>query len=293
MAGSEAAATGPRPIERLQPEDAEHLCPLSMEAGWNQVAADWRVMLTLGRGYGVRAADGKWIASALVFPLGPAICWLSMVLVTQPMRGQGLGTRLLRRSIAEVEASGTAAGLDATELGRPIYLPLGFRDVYSLSRWHLPPGARQPLPPPDGIAIGPATADDLERICLCDASRTGLARAPLLAHLFARAPGLARIARHGDGAIVGFCLGRDGRAATQVGPIIAEDEAIGLALLSHALAATDAPVIADILDRHAQLRRRLAEQGAFAPRSFMRMLRGHARLDDGAHIFALAGPELA
>jgi len=52
-------------------------------------------------------------------------------------------------------------------------------------------------------------------------------------------------------------------------------------------------VIADILDRHAQLRRRLAEQGAFAPRSFMRMLRGHARLDDGAHIFALAGPELA
>jgi hypothetical protein len=52
-------------------------------------------------------------------------------------------------------------------------------------------------------------------------------------------------------------------------------------------------VIADIPDRHAQLRRWLAEQGAFAPRSFVRMLRGDARLDDGAHTFALAGPELA
>ena len=294
MADSEAAAaTGSWPIERLRPADAEHLCPLSVEAGWNQVAADWRLMLTLGRGYGVRAANRKWIASALVLPLGPDVCWLSMVLVTQPMRGQGLGTCLLRRSIAEVEASGAAAGLDATELGRPIYLPLGFRDVYPLSRWHVPPGAHQPLPSPGGIAIGPATTEDLERICLFDASRIGLARAPVLSHLLARAQGHARIARRGDGGIAGFCLARDGRIATQLGPIVAEDETIGLALASHALAATEQPVIADIPDRHARIRCWLAEQGAFAPRSFVRMLRGMARLEDGAHTFALAGPELA
>src|SRR5215470_19259125 len=163
MADSEAAAaTGSWPIERLRPADAEHLCPLSVEAGWNQVAADWRLMLTLGRGYGVRAANRKWIASALVLPLGPDVCWLSMVLVTQPMRGQGLGTCLLRRSIAEVEASGAAAGLDATELGRPIYLPLGFRDVYPLSRWHVPHGVRHAVSPPDSITVRPATLGDLE-----------------------------------------------------------------------------------------------------------------------------------
>jgi len=52
-------------------------------------------------------------------------------------------------------------------------------------------------------------------------------------------------------------------------------------------------VIADIPDRHALIRCWLAEQGAFAPRSFVRMLRGMARLEDGAHTFALAGPELA
>src|ERR1700674_4262341 len=103
MAATETAAGAAStwPIERLQPDDAEGLYPLSIEAGWNQVAADWRLMLSLGLGYGVRGANGEWIASALALPLGPAISWISMVLVTELERGQGLGTRLLSRCIAE------------------------------------------------------------------------------------------------------------------------------------------------------------------------------------------------
>jgi hypothetical protein len=264
-----------------------------MEAGWNQVAADWRLMLTLGRGYGIADADGRWIASALALPLGPTVCWLSMVLVTRPMRGRGLGTRLLRRCIGEAEASGATAGLDATELGRPIYLPLGFCDFYSLSRWHAPLGVRHALSPPAGIAIRTAVADDLARITSFDAARTGLARAPILSHLLARAGEQAKIAEREAGTLAGFALARDGRHAMQVGPIVAEDPAVGLALLSHALAASGAPVIADIPDRHTAIRGWLREQGASTPRSFMRMLRGSARFDDGASTFALAGPELA
>jgi len=295
MAASDgSAATAGQPlIERLQPSDAQGLCPLSVEAGWNQVAADWRLMLTLGRGYGVRGADGKWIASALALPLGPAVWWLSMVLVTQPMRGQGLGTRLLSRCLAEVEACGAAAGLDATELGRPVYLPLGFRDAYRLSRWRARSGVRQPQPPPAGIAIRTAGVQDLERICAFDARRSGLARAPILSHLLTRAGELARIAQRDDGTLAGFSLARDGHHAMHIGPLVAEDEAIAIALLSHALAASDQPVIADVPDRHGGFRRWLMEGGASAPRSFVRMLRGGANLDDGAHTFALAGPELA
>ena len=58
MAVSDAAAAAPRRLERLQSRDAEGLCPLSIEAGWNQVAADWRLMLDLGWGYGVRGPRG-------------------------------------------------------------------------------------------------------------------------------------------------------------------------------------------------------------------------------------------
>ncbi|HEX2337343.1 MAG TPA: GNAT family N-acetyltransferase, partial [Hyphomicrobiaceae bacterium] len=115
MANFETAAGGD--IVELEPADALALCPLSNEAGWNQVAADWRLMLGLGRGFGKKANDGRWIGSALMLPLGPTLCWISMVLVTQPARGKGLGTQLLSRCLAAARADGRTAGLDATEFG--------------------------------------------------------------------------------------------------------------------------------------------------------------------------------
>lgn len=296
MAGTDVASGAPltRNVQRLSPDDAEALCPLSIEAGWNQVAADWRLMLQIGRGYGVRGAGGQWIASALSLPLGPSIAWLSMVLVTRAERRQGLGSLLLSRCLADVEAAGLDAGLDATEHGRPIYLPLGFQDVYPLSRWHAAPGVRRSVTPPEGIALRQVAPGDLPRICAYDRTRSSFQREPVLAHLLGRPGDNGRIAERADGALAGYALARDGYRALHVGPVVAEDEATGLALLGAALAATRGPVIADIPDRHDILRRWLTEQGATAARSFMRMVRakaGHA--DDTAHVFALAGPELA
>lgn len=288
-----AAAAADLAIERLEPADAEGLAPLAHAAGWNQIAADWRLMLSLGAGFGIRSPDRQWIGSALTLPLGASISWIGMVLVTKPARSRGLGTRLLSRCIAEVEASGKTAGLDATELGRPIYLPLGFRDVYPLSRWHAGRGARQAVPPPAGISIRAATPEDLPRLDVYDSPRSGFARAAILADLIARAPELARVAERADGSLAGYTLGRDGYRALHVGPVVAEDEAIGLALLSSAMAGTDQPLIADVPDCHRGIRGWLEAQGATAPRGFMRMVRGSARIDDAERIFALAGPELA
>ena len=66
-----------------------------------------------------------------------------------------------------------------------------------------------------------------------------LPAAHILAHLLTRAPALARIAERADGTLAGFALGRDGYRAWHVGPVVAEDEAIGLALLGAAFAATN------------------------------------------------------
>ena len=235
MASTEAAAAAPRaPIERLAAERCRGPVPLSIEAGWNQIAADWRFMLGAGRGFGVRGATGQWIASALVLPLGPAISWISMVLVTKPARGQGLGTRLLQRCIAEVEATGVGGRPRCDGAGRPIYLPLGFRDVYPLSRWHSEAGQRHAVePPPGGIAVRAATPGDLPRICaLRSRAHAGLRAAASSPTCSARAPALALSPSARDGTIVGYVLGRDGHARHHVGPVVAEDEAIGLALLA-------------------------------------------------------------
>jgi len=146
------------PIAPIDAGQCEAVWPLSIEAGWNQNVADWRFMLEAGHGFGLRGADGQWEASSLVLPLGAKLAWISMVLVTKARRRGGVGTTLLKRCIAEVQAAGAVAGLDATEQGRPIYLPLGFSDLYRISRWHfdgvtdMPPGVTRT---PGMLCTGP------------------------------------------------------------------------------------------------------------------------------------------
>jgi GNAT superfamily N-acetyltransferase len=290
----DAAAPGTRPILGLQPLDAEGVWPLSVEAGWNQVAADWRLMIAEGSAFGMQDAAGRWIANALALPLGPRVSWISMVLVTGPERRKGHGTRLLRQCIGAIEASGRGAGLDATEFGRPVYLPLGFRDLYTISRWSVPHVVEMPVATPAGIAIRPARRDDLERIADYDRCCSGFERRAILDNLFNRAPQLALVANHGDGSLAGFSLGRDGHRATHVGPVMAEEEAVGLALMSQALAGVRGPAILDVPDQHGRIVQWLQSERASAPRCFTRMLRGTApAVEDGSRIMAVAGPELA
>ncbi len=274
----------PPTIEPIGVAESEAVWPLSIEAGWNQNAADWRFMLGTGRGFGLRGSDGTWEASSLVLPLGEKLAWISMVLVTQARRRGGVGTGLLKRCIAEVQASGAVAGLDATEQGRPIYLPLGFRDLYKISRWHF-----------DGVkdasstaAVHPMTAADLPTVLAYDRKRSGMDRPELLTHLAARQPAMAFVADFG-----GFVLGREGRTAYSIGPVIADDEATGLALIAKAAASVPGPFIIDVPEVHAEVREWLGRQGAVSPRGYVRMTLGSAPgLDDPSHVFALAGPEL-
>jgi len=291
MADTETAAGGD--IVALKPADAAGLCPLSQEAGWNQVAADWRLMLELGRGFGSKAADGRWLASALMLPLGPALAWISMVLVTAPARGQGLGTRLLLRCLATAEASGRLAGLDATEFGRPIYLPLGFVDQFQLARWHWQAPSRVRVAAPAGIVVGATRAQDLAEIVAYDTPKSGYRRQRILADLWRRSAGFAQVARRPDGGLAGFVLGRDGRLSWHLGPIVADNEATALALLSAAAAMLAQPLIVDVPEPHRQLRDWLVDRGATAPRRYTRMLRAADRTSGEAQcVFALAGPEL-
>ena len=207
-----------------------------------------------------------------------------MVLVTKARRRGGVGTHLLKRCITEVQASGAVAGLDATEQGRPIYLPLGFRDLYRISRWHFG-GMKDVASTADVRAM---TAADLPAVLAYDRKLSGMDRPELLTHLAARQPTMAFVAESG-----GFVLGREGRTAYSIGPIIADDEATGLALIGRAASSVPGPFIIDVPEAHAEIRRWLEKQGAVSPRGYVRMTLGSAPgLDDPSHVFALAGPEL-
>jgi len=275
-------------IEAIDAAECEAVWPLSIEAGWNQNVADWRFMLEAGHGFGLRGADGKWEASSLVLPLGSKLAWISMVLVTGTRRRSGVGTGLLKRCVAEVQASGAVAGLDATEQGRPIYLPLGFRDLYRIARWHF--DAAKDVP--SGVPVRPLSAKDLPAVLAYDRARSGMDRPALLTHLAGRQPNAAWVAEEG-GRLSGFVLGREGRTACSIGPVVADNESTGLSLIGTAASSVTGPFIIDVPDAHAEIRKWLERQGAVSPRGYMRMTLGTAPgLDDPSHVFALAGPEL-
>jgi len=280
-------------IEPIEPGQAEAVWPLSIEAGWNQNVADWRFMLGAGRGFGCTGPDGAWQASSLVLPLGQKLAWISMVLVTRERRRGGLGSGLLKRCIDEVRGADAVAGLDATEQGRPLYLALGFHELYTISRWHLDMVKGGVVAPPAGIVVRPFAIADLPRLATYDRPLSGMERPTVLAHLATRQPGLAFVAEAASGRIAGFVLGREGRFATSIGPVVADDEATALALISRAARAAAPPFILDTPDAHLGVRAWLESEGATSPRAYMRMTLGEAKgLDDPRHIFALAGPEL-
>ncbi len=104
---------------------------------------------------------------------------------------------------------------------------------------------------------------------------------------------MAWVAETPSGKLMGFSLGREGRNASSIGPVIADNEAVGLALISRATTVAEGPFIIDVPEVHGAVRHWLEKQGAVSPRGYMRMTLGTTKkLDDPAHVFALAGPEL-
>ena len=292
MAPSDGLPAGVRAAP-LAAADLDGAVLLSAEAGWNQVAADWRLFLELGAPIGLKRADGRLIATASTLPYGGRFGWISMVLVTAEHRRQGLATWLLRHCIDSLRAQGLVPGLDATPAGRTVYLGLGFRDCWSMKRLVCRAAPAPMVAPPPGVTLRAIRDADRPALAAYDRDVFGADRARLLAHLAGRLPGAALIAER-DGRIVGFVNGRDGRVMNQLGPLVAEDEPIARALLARGLAAlAPSPVAIDLADRHQALGGWLAGLGFAAERPLTRMVLGRdAAFDDPAWLFAVAGPEL-
>lgn len=266
---------------------------LSAESGWNQDDDDWRYLIAHAIGWGAEDGDGRLVATAMALPYGDRLAWLCMVLVTEDWRRRGIATALLAEVSDAAEALGLIPGLDATEAGQSVYPALGFCDVYPVTRWSRAAADGAP-PQPGKPRIRPMDDADMHGIAALDRTAFGADRAALLVHLFARAPRFVWVADD-DGALKGYCLGRNGRTADQLGPVVAADEDTAIALCAQALARPESgrrPLYIDVPDRHRRLAAWLQDAGFTAERGYMRMLKGRTEpVDDPAKIFALAGPE--
>jgi GNAT superfamily N-acetyltransferase len=280
----------------LSSSELDDVAALVSEANWNQVAADWRVFIELGRVHAAHTATGRIVATTATLPYGGRFAWISMVLVAGPYRRRGLGTLLMRRATDELSAARLVPVLDATPDGRAVYRALGFTDCWGLQRLRRERqggehAARDHSPAPAGVIIRRIRDEDWPALCAFDAAAFGAQRSAVLGGLRGRLPAAELIAQSGD-RIAGFSLGRDGRMAAQIGPLVAENDAIACAILARALDGIGAPVCIDLADAKSQARLFLQARGFAAVRPFTRMLHGRAaRFDDPVRTFAVAGPE--
>jgi GNAT superfamily N-acetyltransferase len=305
----------------LTPSEFADADALVREARWNQLTADWRVFIEYGRVYVAQTTEGRIVATTATLPYGARFAWISMVLVTGDYRRRGLATQLLRLAMADLAAARLVPVLDATPDGHAVYRRLGFEDCWGFHR--LVGRERKPAPlaalaseasgqrgasivrapdtrpepgssaraAPAGVTVRAITDADWPALAAYDAAAFGAERGAVLAGLRGRLPAAELIASR-NGRIAGFLLGRDGGLASQIGPLIADDDTVACALAARALDRLDGPVFVDLADAKSELRSFLDGCGFAVARPFTRMAyRSSARFDDAARTFAVAGPE--
>ena len=281
-------------MDRLTTAQAGAALKLSEEANWNQTKGDWEFLIVRGNARGLFTGQNELIATAVTLPFGGSFAWISMVLVTKRWRNCGLATELVRSCIAELEAQGVVPILDATEAGQKVYQRLGFNRLYPLSRWQ---ASQVEYRANDGHESHPKEVQsisdpELEEICVWDAERFGGDRCFVLRELFGRSGDFCCTCRDIKENVQGYLLGRDGRTATHIGPVVARDEEVGRKLIAFALARLTGQVFIDTPLLCQELCQWLATRGFTRQRDFVRMANGRRKpFGRPNEIFAAAGPE--
>ena len=285
MVRTDALRTAP-----LREEHADDAVRLSAEAGWNQTADDWRVMIRHGQAWGRFTQSGQLVATTLLLPYAERLAWLAMVLVAERYRHQGIASALMSQASAALRRAGPHAGLDATPDGRRVYRPHGFQDLFGLQRLQCA-RPRHRAVEVEGVSLRDLGTIDARRVIDLDAEVFGVPRAAVVGYLQNAAPQRAVVAKSA-GRLVGFVLARPGRRALHLGPITANRAEIAQALVSRALAGVKGPIVIDVPDGQDRFQAWLTSVGFLPVRPFTRMLRGRAELGDPKRTFAVAGPEL-
>ncbi len=259
---------------------------LTRQAGWNQIASDWRRFMGMQpQGCFVAELDGKPVATTVTCIFGP-VAWVAMVLVEVAARRKGVATSLLKHALQFLDGQGVrTVRLDATAAGRPVYEKLGFTAEYALTRYE---GIAPAIEAQPNVVV--ADTSLIREIITLDHRATGTDREKMLLRLFEESPQAMRVLCR-DGRVGGFVTTRCGANASHIGPCIAASDA-GAPLLREALSRCNGgSVFIDVPRDNAGALAVVETSGLKPQRHFTRMCRGDRIVDCPQAIWASSGPE--
>ena len=199
---------------------------------------------------------------------GP-VGWVGVIFVRPDRRGVGLGGRMTRTVIADLEDRGCRSQvLIASPAGRPIYERLGFTVVDRQIRYHAPGmGNEQPW---RARGLRPFRPEDLGVIVNLDQAATGEDRSKALTSL--AGPDATWVTVDGADRATGFFLRPPWRGGAVIAPN--PDDAVRLLELRRRQAPPDAQAGAGVLASNATGRARLRAAGWTEEVANVRMVRG-------------------
>lgn len=279
-------------LRRMAAYDIPAVLELSEQAGWNQTADDWRMLIDLAPdGCLAIELEGELAATTTLLCYGRRLAWIGMVLTKKSCRGRGFARRLLTHALSLTDQMAIeTVKLDATDQGRPLYEKMGFRSEEAVERWTRPgTGGTTGTTNPIGERPSERPTKRLtkkENWRMADHRAFGADRSELLKIL----------ARRGQPPFVidgSYWLTRPGRYSHYLGPSVCDRARTARTLIERALPTAGSRDCSwDLFPANAGAAALARDLGFTPTRRLQRMVRGkdlHANYDS---IYAIAGFEL-
>lgn len=210
---------------RITPADRALLHELTVGVFWPHRAHDLDVFISLGEGYLATDEIGRALGSAMYFRAGDDFAMLGMMVTAPRLQSLGTGRWLLRRVMQDCE--GCDLRLSATRQGYRLYKSAGFTPLHAIRQHQgMVRGVAAPEPVP-GMSVRAMTSADVPAIRALDHHAYGAERRVTLDRMLELSSGLVS---ESDGEIRGFALLRKFGRGVVIGPLVAEDDHMAMAL---------------------------------------------------------------
>ncbi|MDN3686480.1 GNAT family N-acetyltransferase [Cyclobacterium jeungdonense] len=279
-------------IRQMLPDDLDVAMALKKTEGWNQTREDWQLFLKQQPQFCLVAViENKPVGTVTAIAYQNRLAWIGMMLVDRKYRRKGISKMLMREILHRLEGISTIK-LDATPEGQFVYQQLGFKKEYSL--WRFVRKAIHSLQESDRDAgVSRVSISDLPELEKLDAPVFGASREKVLGHLLLTfSEGALMLKEAGE--LKGYILSRKGSNYTQLGPLVAKDEAIARRLINQALTHfNDQALVLDVAANRQELIPWLENQGFEQRRELIRMYFQTNRYPGiPEKYYLIAGPEL-
>jgi ribosomal protein S18 acetylase RimI-like enzyme len=220
--------TLPPSVRALRADEMPGCEALSRSIGWPWEPAKWGLLLSRGEGFAIDAPDGSLAGTVVLNRFADIAASIGLLGVSPAWRRQGRGRALMARALER--AGSVPVFLYATEQGRRLYEWLGFRVAGGSFRF-VGQRTQRPLAPPlGGRRLRRMETADLPGVAALDAIAFGGPRPAYLEALHGMADE-ARVAEDDD-RLVGYGLAWSAGTRRTLGPIVAPDAGLAMALVA-------------------------------------------------------------